>query len=316
MADRLDKTELSLKRAVDAMTPDLCEKLAHMPVQPLEEPDAFLQEEGKTVKPVRTRWVYRAASIAAVFILLIGIGWYQFLAVDSVVGLDVNPSLEFTVNRQNRVTDVKTYNKDARKVVKSLDLKNVEVHTAVSAVLGSMLQNGYIDSNKNTVLLTVQNKDGKKAKTLEKDLLADINEVLSGAGTEGRLVSQTIADSKDLSELSKKYHISCGKMKLIKSIISKNDTYSPEELSKMSVQKLMELVGEEQIDLHDNIEYDEGDFHHEGHEGEGQERNDSGHDSSYEGVSEQNNSKQNSSKHNSSSKGEGSRHHGEKNNHE
>lgn len=306
MADKLDKTELSLKKAVDAMTPDLCEKLAHMPVQPMEEPDALLEEENKNVKPFKTRWIYRAASIAAVFILLIGIGWYQFLAVDSVVGLDVNPSLEFTVNRQNRVTDVKTYNKDARKVVKSLDLKNVEVHTAVSAVLGSMLQNGYIDSNRNTVLLTVQNKDGKKARTLEKDLLADINEVLSGAGTEGKLVSQTIADSKDLTELSEKYHISCGKMKLIKSIISKDDTYSPEELSRMSVQRLMELVGEEQIDLHDNMDYDEGDFHHEGHEDEGQQHSEI----------KQNNTESNGSKHNNSSKSESGEHHGEKNNHE
>lgn len=250
-----DKIEKSIQKAIDAMTPDLYERLAGISAVPVQSKR----------RKKRRKWIYSAAGVAAAFIMTMGLGWHQLLAADSVVSLDVNPSMEFVVNRQNRVTEVKTYNRDAKKVLKSLDLKNVEVQTAVSAVLGSMLQEGYIDRKRNTVLLSVQNENKEKAMDLEKNLISDIDGLLEGAKTDGRLVSQILQEDSGLEKLAKEHHVSCGKMQLIQNILLIDKEHSVEELSKMSVQKLMELVGDEQINLHGHMNYEEDDFCHKGH---------------------------------------------------
>lgn len=264
-----DKIEKSIQKAVDAMTPDLYERLAGLSEAPEDRYEKIVPVKNKSSKKKR-KWIYSAAGVAAAFIMTMGLGWHQLLAADSVVSLDVNPSLEFVINRQNRVTEVKTYNRDAKKVVKSLDLKNVEVQTAVSAVLGSMLQEGYIDGKRNTVLLSVQNENKEKAAALEKNLISDIDGVLEGAGKDGRLVSQILEEDSELKKLAGEHHVSSGKMQLIQNILLIDKEHSVEELSKMSVQKLMELIGDEQLNLHGHMNYEEDDFCHKGHKEEGE----------------------------------------------
>ena len=67
-----------------------------------------VQSENKVQTPRKNRptWVKRFGGIAAAFVLLVGCAvgygsYHQSHAVDSVVSLDVNPSVEIQVNRKD-----------------------------------------------------------------------------------------------------------------------------------------------------------------------------------------------------------------------
>ena len=82
--------------------------------------------------------------------------------MDSIVGLDVNPSVELSINRKERVLKADALNEDARTILQGMDLKGVELNVAVNAIVGSMVSNGYLDSdqsleeNKAAAIVAVQ----------------------------------------------------------------------------------------------------------------------------------------------------------------
>ena len=83
--------------------------------------------------------------------------------VDSLVDLDVNPGIELLTNQKNRVLKGYATNADGEKVLSGMDLQNVDLQVALNAIVGSMVQQGYMTKDTKGVLLTVQNKDQKKA---------------------------------------------------------------------------------------------------------------------------------------------------------
>ena len=73
----------------------------------------------------------------------------------AVIGIDVNPSLELSINSKNKVIGVNTNNEDGKKVLGDMNLKGSNVDVAVNAIFGSMVKNGYINENDNSVLISM-----------------------------------------------------------------------------------------------------------------------------------------------------------------
>lgn len=151
----------------------------------------------------------------------------------SVIGIDVNPSLELSINSKNKVVSVNTNNEDAKKVLGNMDLKGSNVDVAINAIFGSMVKNGYITDTDNSVLISLV--DGN----YDVDTLAtNIYSYLKGENVDSSILIQNVNTTSYDTELSKKYNISVSKVKLIRSIINKNSLYSFEELSKLSTNEL------------------------------------------------------------------------------
>ncbi len=87
----------------------------------------------RSEKSFSKKMVTIAASAAALFVL--GTGTWAYAAPYSYVSLDVNPSIEFTVNRFDRVIRVKAVNDDGEELLKNInlnDLKNETIKNALS----------------------------------------------------------------------------------------------------------------------------------------------------------------------------------------
>lgn len=89
-------------------------------------------------------------SAAAIFLLVLGVSfgfiWRQtYRAVDSVVALDVNPSVELKINKEEKVISVDALNGDAGVLLDGMDLKGTELNVAINALIGSMVKNGYLN---------------------------------------------------------------------------------------------------------------------------------------------------------------------------
>lgn len=95
-----------------------------------------------------------------------------------MIGIDVNPSVELSISRKNRILKAEPLNADAESIMEDMDLKGVELNVAVNAVIGSMVIHGYLDDLDNAILVTVSNDSIKKATALRSSVVEDIEQTL------------------------------------------------------------------------------------------------------------------------------------------
>ena len=172
--------------------------------------------------------------------------------VDSIVSLDVNPSIELLINNEERIIEANPLNEDAKIVIGKMNFKGSDLSLAVNAIIGSMVRNGYIDEISNAILITVDDDDQKKGAKLEKKLADEIGEILIGEGFEGAVISQTIKKDKKIAKLAEEYGITSGKAQLIKQIINKNSKYSFTDLASLPINQLNRIVSGEKVEIGGN----------------------------------------------------------------
>ena len=89
-----------------------------------------------------------AACASLFLIFFMGLLSYQLYFTESAyIDIDVNPSIELTVNRLDRVISVYAYNEDGKNILGTLDLKHKKYSDAVSAIISEMEQEGYLVNN-------------------------------------------------------------------------------------------------------------------------------------------------------------------------
>ena len=226
--------EEALRNAVSHTTPDKLNEIL----------SACDRQKG-TVIPMtnqkkKTSLITRVAGIAAAVVLLVaggglGLHLYKNQTVASTVMLDVNPSITLEVNRKDKVLTVLRGNEDGEKVIGDMDLVGTDVQVAVNAIVGSMLQKGYISDNANSILISVDGKDDAKTAALENTLVNEVGTVL---GKNGAVLSQTMRMDETVRALMETYDISAGKAKLIQRIVRSNTAYTEADLAALNINEL------------------------------------------------------------------------------
>ena len=120
---------------------------------------------GRALPRRAVRWV--AAACAALVLLSGGVGfqYHQANAVACVVSLDVNPSIELRVNRNEKVLSAQALNSEAAAVLGDMDLRGTPLNVAVNAIVGSLLKLGYLDSLSSAILISVEDQNTERAQS-------------------------------------------------------------------------------------------------------------------------------------------------------
>ena len=202
-----------------------------------------------------------AAACVALVLLVGGIFYYRGnLMVDSLVDLDVNPGIELLTNQKNRVLEAYATNGDGDKVLSGMDLHNVDLQVALNAIVGSMVQQGYMTKDTKGVLVTVQNKDQKKADNLRKLVVKEMEIALSTEDMNAAVFHQVISSqNNNASAFARKNNISLGKAVFVLNLANKASSLNAKELAKMKISEIAKLVADKKIDIRDIIEYDSDD---------------------------------------------------------
>lgn len=237
MSRKNRKIEQALARAVRNETPEQLQALLCARQKRKAEHTMTVQN----IPTPKKRPLIKYAAIAAVFVLLLGAGGFylgyrnQALAVISTIGIDVNPSVELQVNRQNKVVQAHAYNDDATQILADMDLKGVDVTVAVNAVIGSMVRNGYLGETNNTVLLSFSGADNE---ALREMLITDVDQTLQQQSISGAVFSQTVSTSEETQQIAEQYHISTGKAEWIRALAASNPAWSVDTLAGCSITDL------------------------------------------------------------------------------
>lgn len=116
------------------------------------------EEDFKMKKITITKRMALCASCAAIMLFGTGTGVWAYAAPYSYVSLDVNPSIEYTLNRLDRVIQVKAVNDDGQAILDELrltDLKNKSIEDAILATVKQISNEGYFkESNPEPVTAT------------------------------------------------------------------------------------------------------------------------------------------------------------------
>ena len=173
------------------------------------------------------------STLCVICLLFIGGLYYNNnYRVTSKVGIDVNPSVELKINQKEKVLEIIANNEDGEKIISDMDLKGSDINVAVNALIGSMVKNGYINELANSILISVENNDSTKAENLRQEILNQIDmENIS-------IISQTVNEEKELTDLANQYNISLGKVKIIKQIMANNNLLTFDQLADLSINEL------------------------------------------------------------------------------
>ena len=110
------------------------------------------------------------AAAAAAIVITGGIGGYTYYTPYGTVSLDVNPSIEYTINRFDRVLDVTGINDDGDDILLGLDTKrliNSNIETAIEDTIEQIDAEGYFsDEDGNYVVLAANTKEDAHTDTL------------------------------------------------------------------------------------------------------------------------------------------------------
>ena len=210
--------EKKINGAVNRAAPNDAEGVINDVKNGARADDAAVEAKSRSKRPRVYRW---AGAIAAALVLVLGltvaIGAYAGggRKVASVVSLDVNPGIEISVNKNERVIEVKALNRDAEIVIGDMDFSGSTLDVTVNALVGAMLREGYLSDIANSILVSVDGGDAAYAERLK----TRVTELI-GAMFDGAVLAQTVTPDSDLDALAEQYGITKGKARLISEIMA------------------------------------------------------------------------------------------------
>lgn len=234
--------EACLTSATQDLIPDVLDRID------LSTPQETAELHTKSIFMLRRRVI--ASLIAACFCMIAlagGTYTYQNGRVDSVIGIDVNPSVELSVNKRNKVLSAQALNEDARNIMEQMDLKGVDLNVAVNAVIGAMVTNGYLTDADNAILVTVANDSVKKAKNLRSTVVGDIKTALKEQQLEAVVYDQQAIDEDQVKSFALDYGISYGKAYFLKELMDQNSSLTLDDmkdLASLNMEQIAKVITE------------------------------------------------------------------------
>lgn len=194
-----------------------------------------------------------AASAAAV-VVLAGVTAWAYFTPYSYVSLDVNPSIEYSVNRFDRVLEAYAVNGDGKEILKNLTLKNEPIQQAVAETVKQIETAGYFNGDQPGGIMIAASSDSQQksdglaqalkdtAKKAASDTKAPVEVEAEGVGYERVQEARTLGTTP-------------GKLNLVQKLQASADNASidVQEWLKKPVKDIMKAIKEakknEKIDL-------------------------------------------------------------------
>lgn len=207
------------------------------------ETSSFLSQEMYERSQKRPRNFRRSLATAlAVFMVFFGIGGYSAWATPiSYISVDVNPSVELSLNRFDRVIDVTEYSEDGRSVLEGISLRGKTYTNAIDTLVDSDALKQYLSEDS---LLAFTVVSDKKEELL--DGIRQCNSYRQYGGTSGSVDSSVMHEAH-------KNRVSFGKYTVYLLLAEYDTTKTFEDYRGFTMRQLDDMLksygGDSQIDI-------------------------------------------------------------------
>lgn len=213
----------------------------------------IMNKKEKIKEKSKRNYIPKVSFALALITLVFGItyfGYNKTYKVESIIELDVNPSIELKINQKDQVIEAVAKNDDAKNVLENMELEKIDIDVALNAIIGSMVTKGYIDDLSNSILLSVENDDVQKSEQLREKLVTKINNILNNDKINGSVLSQNLSSTNNkATTLANDYNISEGKASLILEILESNKLLTEKDLVGLTINELNVLSERNQTTL-------------------------------------------------------------------
>lgn len=234
---------------------------------------AYLERKINQKKPSPFR-KYAVTFASAILLILAGFFSYDLYFSEAFyLDLDVNPSIELTLNRLDRVIATNAYNEDGELILSKVSINNKTYKEALKILIDEMIEQGYIEDS-TSFYATLQTDKIKNDRDLLNELKQYIDTVLV---SNSKAVEQNIfeVDSKTKSA-SHALHLSPAKYLAITELQSLDPTATFEHCRDHSISEIHDQIN----DCKDNHTGTDGNSeHHDSDQGHGE--NSSDHDNGH-----------------------------------
>jgi hypothetical protein len=203
-------------------------------------------EEHKVFKfsKYRMALMKNVAKVACIVFILVegGIAKYTYYKTPvSYISLDINPSIEFGVNAYDRVVSAEGYNIDGEKVLIGLNVTGSDVADAISTVVSSAANNGFIENDGTTVIsLTSETDNAARAIKLKAQAETGVKEALKEKGKTAVILKDNV-DTSFRNE-ARGLNITPGKLNLIKKLQAVNPVATVDQYRDSKVKDIVKAI--------------------------------------------------------------------------
>ena len=231
--------------AFEKDTPDIKQKVINECEQQVQY--APIKEKKTFFKTAFFRVI--ATAMACLVLLMVGFGIGRVvptnnntvLAEETSVYLDVNPSIKISLDNQNKVVLCTAINQDGLDILSDLELKGVNLKTALNAIVGAMYIKGYLSVSENAMLISVETKKSDK-KVFLQEITEQVNGVFENIpDMQCSIIAQAVEGSKQQRDKAKDKGVSLGKVCLVDKILEKHKDLSEQEKDALFSMEIKDL---------------------------------------------------------------------------
>lgn len=198
-----------------------------------ESTKAFIAEQiNDTVRTAKRRR-YHAYALACVCLLLVLIGgpWMYFTPT-AEISIDINPSIELSLNRFDRVIAVTAYNEDGQELSRELNVKYKNYAEAVDEILSHDSITALLNDD-GLMTITVVCPDGQRSARL-----------LSGVETcaEGHGDTYCYHAQPEEAVSAHEAGLSCGKYRAFLELQRLDPDITPEAVQGMTMREIQDMI--------------------------------------------------------------------------
>ena len=167
------------------------------------------------VSPLKKAAGWAAAAAAAIAVCAGGA--YMYVSPYAYVSLDVNPAVEYVLNRFDRVIRVYAINDDASRILEGVQLTNKSIDAAVRETLNCIASSGYFeDTKQNDLLIGTSCQNEQASEKLALRLEQSAQEETGSLNAEVKV--QTVTVSQDRVQEAKNLGVTPGKLGLVEQL--------------------------------------------------------------------------------------------------
>lgn len=206
-----------LNQELEEMAPDMLEKILSKPIEPVKnEKELFgrnkpLFKEKKNIKQyfiVPAMLAVAACLVMAVILMkpLFNVQNNNTKMAFSII-VDVNPSVEIQVNKDDKVDRVLADNKDAKSMIREINgeiKKDYDYNDAMKVVIKNFKKNGYLKKKNSAMLVSLTNEKEDVSKEKLKEIKIETTKVLADKKIKCKTVFQNCKIDGDVKKLQRK----------------------------------------------------------------------------------------------------------------
>lgn len=202
----------------------------------------------------RKKWFTRALCAAAL-ICVLGTGVWAYSTPYSYVSLDVNPSVEYSVNRFQRVLTVNAVNDDGKEIIDEIDiekLKNSSIDDAIKNTVLQIAENGYFaEDEEGGIVITTSGENAEDAQQLADQLQEQVEEAVEETVEETEedkeITVEAVSVGLERVKEARALGVTPGKLNLVEKLQASTgnaDTINTEEWLNKPVKDIMKAIKE------------------------------------------------------------------------